>query len=159
MRVQLPDHGVFLHWPEPGEQWIHPDDIALATRLIPSTRVLRRFRFDGTYYHLAYGTQRIRIRPVMWLQLEDEGFDMQQWVEVRSIGLSREPYVGQIIDVRYDRRARKVRYSVRRAEMSQPRKYEAHELKSLVDRNVLTTSDFKTNRLPIDADYTSRGQK
>ena len=152
MRVQLPDHGVYLHWPEKGEQWIHPDDVTLAKRLIPSSRVFRRYRFDGEYYHIAYGKQRLRVKPVMWLHLKDEGLDMQQWVEVRSIGLSREPFVGQIIDVRYDRRARKVRYTVRRADMKQPRRYEVHELRSLQDRNVLTKSDFQVNRLPIDTD-------
>lgn len=151
MKVQLPDYGVFLHWPQPGVDWIHEDDVDLVSSLIPSTRVFRRDSFDGTFYHLRYGDKQFRTQPVMWLSVDGEGFDVGQWVEIASLGLSREPFVGQILEVRYDRRAQRIRYTVRRSDMTQPTKYTADQLKSIADRNVLRDSDFDTNQLPVQS--------
>ena len=58
----MPDCGVYLAWPDDGTQWIHPDDIELATQWIPSNRVLRRHSYDGEYYRLQYGEQKIRVK-------------------------------------------------------------------------------------------------
>lgn len=149
MRVQLPDYGAFLHWPEPGTAWIHADDAVRASDLIPSRRVFCRERFDGTYYHLRYGEARLRIRPVMWLSLESDGFDVGQQVEVSGVGLAREPFVGEIIGMEYYRRSREIRYTVRRAGVVQQRLYVASELKTVSTKSALSQSDFVENKLPI----------
>lgn len=150
MRVQLPDYGTFLHWPEPGIGWIHPDDTALVNQIVPSRRVFRRERFDGAFYHLRYGSTHVRIRPVMWLPLDNEGLDVGDQVEVSGVGLSREPYIGEIIEMEYFRRDREIRYQVRRVDMKQDRSYVAAHLKSLAGKLELTESDFVENRLPSE---------
>ena len=54
----LPDYGCIARWPEDGQGFIHPDDVAVTNKLIPSERVLRRDHFDGSYYHVRYGDAR-----------------------------------------------------------------------------------------------------
>ena len=40
-----PKYGYFPWWPQDGNDWLHPDDVAIARSMIPSNRMFRR---DGT---------------------------------------------------------------------------------------------------------------
>jgi hypothetical protein len=91
-----PKYGYFPWWPEEGEAWIHPEDVATARAMIPSGRIFRRDGRSGDFMLLHYGDATLRIRPTLWQEVEPEGFEIGDWVEVRSRGLANEPRTGVI---------------------------------------------------------------
>ena len=138
MRPQLPDYGTFTHWPDGGRTLIHPDDMVAATESIPSSRVFKRTRFDGIFYHFQYGADlSFRIRPCMWLKLDWEGFDIGDQVEVSGLGMIREPFIARIVEMRFAKQTRRIEYTLDQAGKLQPRIYLAEELIQLTNKNVL----------------------
>ena len=114
-----PKYGVFPWWPEDGDGWIHPEDVADARRLIPSDRVFRRDgghpaqrRVGGPFVVLHYGDVMLRVRRTLWQEVEPEGFEIGDWVEVRTRGLANEPRTGTIREVLWDKNAKQLRYQI-----------------------------------------------
>ena len=136
-----PDCGVFLTWPESGEDAFHPEDLKLAQEWIPSDRVFLRPHFDGTYYHLHYGEQSLRIKPSMWLPIADEGFRIGDRVEVPSQLMKNDPMVATIIEMRFAQSQSVIKYTLLNHEMPTPRTYLAEELTLLSQRHELLHSD------------------
>lgn len=132
---QLPDYGCFPRWPENGQGFIHPDDVPLVTRCIPSERVFKREVFDGTYYHFRYGRSRLRLRPCMWLKVSYEGIDIGDKVETIGVGMERELFVGQVWGMHYVRRKGRILYRIRRGETRVPRLFAAEQLRLLTDKS------------------------
>jgi hypothetical protein len=145
----MPDCGAYLVWPCDGSAWIHPEDVELASRWIPSTRVLRRIRFDGEFYHLRYGEQSIRVRPTMWHRVADEGFDVGDQVEVLGRFLENDPCIGRIVEIRYDKSNQRVLYTVESRELPLPRSFLADDLKPLNRRVELRESDSHSNTYQV----------
>jgi hypothetical protein len=142
VRPQLPDYGTFTHWPEGGRTLIHPDDMSVAVDVIPSTRVFRRNRFDGIFYHYQYGDNlRFRLRPCMWLKLDPEGFDIGDQVEVSGLGLIREPFVARIVEMRFMKRTRRIEYTLDQSGKVHPRRYLSDELIQLSRKTKLRPKD------------------
>ena len=117
---QLPDYGCISRWPEDGQAFIHPDDVPVATRCIPSARVLRRDYFDGVYYHYRYGSVRFRLRPTMWLKVKSDGIDIGDLVETTGIGMERELFVAQVWGMYFVSRKGCILYRLRRADTKVP---------------------------------------
>ena len=115
MQPRFPQYGCFLRWPQSGVGWVHPEDAALATRIVPSGRVLRRESFDGTFYHHRYGQYRLRTRPTMWLPLPGEGAELGDEVEVIGRMFERELYVGHLAAMVLVPRKGRVLYRLARA--------------------------------------------
>lgn len=132
---KLPDYGCIARWPEDGQSFIHPDDVAIATQCFPSERVLRREVFDGTYYHFRYGETRFRLRPCMWLSVIYEGFDLGDQVETVGIGLERELFVAEIWGMHFIRRKGCIAYRLRRGDKLVPKLHTADQLKQLTDKS------------------------
>ncbi|KAA5546188.1 hypothetical protein FYK55_04670 [Roseiconus nitratireducens] len=131
---QLPDYGCLLRWPENGQGFIHPDDVAVATQLIPSPRVFRRVRFDQVYYHYTYGQQRFRLRPVMWLPVRFEGIDIGDQVETVGLGLERDRFVAHVWGMYYVRRKGCILYRLRRGDQVVAKLMAAHQMRVLTDK-------------------------
>ncbi len=55
-----PKYGYFPWWPEDGDAWVHPDDVATARSMIPSGRIFRRDGTEGDYGVLHYGDVPLR---------------------------------------------------------------------------------------------------
>ena len=90
-----PKHGYYPWWPEDGDDWVHPEDVAAARRMIPSTRIWRRDGAagrQGEYVVMHYGETRLRVRRTLWREAPYEGLDLGDWVEVRPRGLTNEPH-------------------------------------------------------------------
>lgn len=100
-----PKYGCFPWWPENGNDWVHPDDVARARAMIPSGRVFRRDGAEGGYLLMHYGETTLRVRRTLWQEVEPEGFELGDWVEVLSRGMRNEPHTGTIRDVLWDERA------------------------------------------------------
>jgi len=141
--ISFPQYGIFPRWPESGQGWIHPDDVALVTRLIPSERVLRRDSFDGTYYHYRYGDCRFRLRPCLWLAVQSEGLDIGDPVETVGPSLERELFVGEISGVYYVRRKGRMLYRLRRAGRMVNKLYLKEHLRLLCDKDRIRRSDYQ----------------
>ncbi|TWU16045.1 hypothetical protein [Allorhodopirellula heiligendammensis] len=127
----FPQYGLMPRWPENGEGFIHPEDISIVSRLIPSERVLRRESFDGQYYHYHYGEFRFRLLPCMWLPIAGEGLDIGDDVEAIGVGMERDLFVGVITGMYYVRRKGRILYRLRRGAQMQKRLYLHEHLRLL----------------------------
>ncbi len=107
-----PKYGCFLRWPQDGNDWLHPDDVALARDLLPSDRIFRRDGLDGEFHRFHYGDITFRARPALWQEVAHEGFDIGDWVEVLSRGMRNEPRAGIIREMRWDEDDRVIRYQI-----------------------------------------------
>jgi hypothetical protein len=113
-----PKYGYFPWWPEDGDDWVHPADVAAARAMIPSGRVFRRDGREGEYLLMHYGETMLRVRRTLWQEVETEGFEIGDWVEVLSRGMLNEPRTGVVREMLWDERARALRYQI--SENGQP---------------------------------------
>jgi hypothetical protein len=86
--------------------------------MIPSGRVFRRDGTSRNYVVMHYGEVRLRVLRTLWQEVEPEGFELGDWVEVLSRGMRNEPRVGVIREMLWDERARALRYQI--SENGQP---------------------------------------
>lgn len=138
----LPDYGCFPRWPQHGDDFIHPDDRTVATRFIPSGRVLRREKFDGTYYHYRYGQTSFRLQPAMWTRIKHEGIDIGDEVETVGMLLARELFVATVWGMHYVPRKGCILYRLKRGEMAVPRLYAAKDLRLLTNKEHVRERTF-----------------
>ena len=131
---QFPQYGCFFRWPADGQGWIHPADVPLVLRCLPSERVVRRDSFDGVYYHYRYGDLCFRLRPCLWRTVTPEGFDVGDQVETTGVGLQRELFVGQIAGMYYVQRKGRILYRLRHADQLVPRLYSSDHLRQLTEK-------------------------
>jgi hypothetical protein len=116
MAIKTPvKYGFFPTWPEDGDAWLHPEDVALARQLLPGPRVFRREAASGPYAVLRYGDIQLRAKPALWQEAAWEGFDLGDWVEVLSRGLQNTPRTGVVCEMEFDSRENALRYQVREA--------------------------------------------
>jgi hypothetical protein len=107
-----PKYGHYPWWPVDGDDWVHPEDVALARSMIPSERVFRRDGGQGDYLLMHYGEVTLRVRRTLWQEVEPEGFEIGDWVEVRTRGLQNEPRTGTIAEMLWDKHAGELRYQI-----------------------------------------------
>jgi hypothetical protein len=123
-----PKYGHFPHWPQDGNDWLHPDDVATARSMIPSPRVFRRDGMAGEYLVLHYGDVKLRVRPALWQEVEPEGIEIGDWVEVLSRGMLNEPRTGTVREILWDENARAIRYLIVEAGQPIPQLYAREDL-------------------------------
>ena len=136
----LPDYGCIVRWPPDGHDFIHPEDVAIATRCFPSERVLKRVSFDGTYYHYQYGSASFRLQPVMWISIKPEGIAIGDLVEVTGVGMERERFVAQVWGMHFVRRKGRIVYRLRRAGQMIPHLYLCDHLNLLTNKSTIRES-------------------
>ena len=124
-----PKYGYFPWWPEDGNDWLHPEDVAQARSMIPSERIFRRDGTDGEFFVLHYGETRLRVRPALWQEVELEGFELGDWVEVLSRGLRNEPRTGVIREMLWDESARAIRYQISENDRPLEERYAREDLR------------------------------
>jgi hypothetical protein len=105
-----PKYGHYPWWPQDGDDWVHPEDVALARAMIPSPRVWRREGEQGEYVVLQYGDVRLRVKRTLWVETPHEGYDIGDWVEVRPRGMTNDPVTGQVRELHWDAHAGVLRY-------------------------------------------------
>ena len=107
-----PRYGYYPWWPLDGDVWIHPEDVAIARRMIPSRRIWRRDGESGQYVVLHYGDVRLRVLPTLWKEVRGEGLEVGDWVEVLS-RMGRNKYrISRLREIVWDERTRAIRYQV-----------------------------------------------
>ncbi|MCI0335476.1 MAG: hypothetical protein L0228_19900 [Planctomycetes bacterium] len=122
-----PKYGYFPWWPEDGDGWVHPEDVAAARGMIPRGRVspkremrvseklayvFRRDGAEGDFVLMHYGDVRLRVRRTLWEEVEPEGLEIGDWVEVLSRGMLNEPRTGVVRETLWDERGRALRYQI-----------------------------------------------
>jgi hypothetical protein len=107
-----PKYGHFPWWPEDGNEWVHPEDVDLARSIIPSGRIFRRDGTSGSFHVLHYGDTQLRVQPKLWQEVQHEGFDLGDWIEVLSRGLRNEQRTGVIREMLWDDEARAIHYYI-----------------------------------------------
>lgn len=110
-----PKHGFYPWWPQDGDGWVHPEDVAEARRLIPSPRIWRRDGEQGEYVVLHYGELRLRVKHTLWREAPSEGFEVGDQVEVLPHGMSNEHFTGVIREMHWDAHEGAVRYFIEAA--------------------------------------------
>ena len=105
-------YGHFPWWPEDGDAWIHPEDVATARRMIPSGRVFRRDEGGDGYLILRYGDVTLRVHRTLWQEVEPEGFAIGDWVEVLSRGMRNTPRTGTIAEMLWNDHEKRLEYQI-----------------------------------------------
>lgn len=124
-----PRYGYYPWWPEDGDDWVHPEDVDLARRMIPSMRIFRREGEQGPFVLLHYGELRLRVKRTLWKEVDGEGFELGDWVEVLSRGKQNEPRSGTIRERLWDEHARALRYQLLVKGLPTPENYTADDLR------------------------------
>jgi hypothetical protein len=124
-----PKYGYFPWWPEDGDQWIHPDDVAAARGMIPSRRVFRRDGTEGEYLLMHYGDVTLRVRRTLWQEIEPDVYHIGDWVEVLSRGMLNEPRTGVIREMLWDDRENAIRYQILENDKPLAQWYASEDLK------------------------------
>lgn len=118
-----PRYGYYPWWPEDGNEWLHPEDVELARSLIPSNRVFRREQKPGEFDLLVYGNVTLRVRHVLWKEVKSEGYEIGDWVEVLSRGMTNAPCTAVIREMHWDAKQRCLKYQVEQNEKRVPNWY------------------------------------
>jgi hypothetical protein len=138
----LPDFGIYHIWPQEGIESFHPEDRDKIDGWVPSDHVVERFKYDGEYYHVRYGERvTFRIKPVLWLEIPDEGLRLGDQVEVLSNNMQNDPMIAQIIEMRYSQVHNAIEYTLESNEMPIEKGYLAHEFVRLTQREQLRPRD------------------
>jgi hypothetical protein len=110
-----PQFGYFPWWPENGDEWVHPEDVALARTMIPSERVFCRLGEAEPIVVLHYGKVRLRVRRTLWRKLDPPKFAIGDWVEVLTRGHTNALRIGIIRELLWDDHAKEVKYQITEA--------------------------------------------
>jgi hypothetical protein len=138
----LPDFGIYHVWPERGVDAFHPEDRDKIDGWIPSDLVFERFEWDGKYYHVRYADRvTLRIEPILWLEIPDEGLRLGDQVEVLSNHMQNDPMVAQIVEMRFSQIQNAIEYTLENSEMRIEKQYLAHLLVRLTQRENLRPRD------------------
>ncbi|QDU57845.1 DUF6960 family protein [Aeoliella mucimassa] len=126
-----PKYGYYPWWPENGNDWVHPEDVELARRVIPSPRIWRRDGMQGECVVLTYGKLTLRVHRTLWRELDWEGYNLGDMVEIRTRGMQNEHRTGIIREMHWDDHSGVIRYQVTEADetLDNPVNYTAADLK------------------------------
>jgi hypothetical protein len=130
----LPQHG-FCLWPEDGEDWIHPNDLEVAKTLIPSKRIFRKQDCTDPvleklgYCEYAYGDVSFRGLPTLWHQVDTDGFELGDTVEVKSSYGKFRPIIGQLVGMYWNRHVRRIEYEIEKNGVVQPNRFQADQFR------------------------------
>ena len=132
-----PRYGVFLWWPAEGTDWVHPDDVDSIDDWIPSNRVykcedvspeeIEEQKQAGDFARLSYGEKKLRIRPVLWLEIQAHGYEIGDQVEIRSKMGKSKPLIGKLKEIRWNRDTKEIEYTIDSGTRSAPRCFAVDE--------------------------------
>ncbi len=161
-RPELPDWGVYLTWPTEGQSWVHPSDVSLALRLIPSGRVFHRTRWDRTFYQLHYGELTIRVRPTLWVRVDSVDLQVGQQVELLPRNGANEPGIFTVREILFCPRKQEIEFAISQRGMTVPKKFSRDDLRPLHVVHSLRSGFFQhlpqTSNFPPDLELLNVGE-
>lgn len=111
-------HGVCQWWSEEEPFFIHPEDEEIARQFVPGNRILRRQECDSYadrklgYSTFSYGEITFRALPLIWLEIPTDGFEIDDLIQVKSQYGRRDPLVGKICEIQWNRLKRRTEYHI-----------------------------------------------
>ena len=140
----LPKHG-FCLWPEDGHDWIHPDDLDVARALIPSKRVFRKeYTADPIHDELGYvvyvyGSRSFRGKQTLWHEVETDGYELEDTVEVKSAYGKRRPIIADISGMFWNRHRQSIEYELIKNGVPQPGRFDATQFRLCMKIGIVPT--------------------
>ena len=126
----------FPRWPEDGTDWIHPNDIKSARKLVPSNRVFVQRKTETDYESYVYGNDSFRAYPRLRKRITGDGLLVGDRVEVRSRLGRRRPVVAVICGMFWDDYHRQIQYRIRYRRLNSELNYGSHEFLRLIPPNL-----------------------
>jgi hypothetical protein len=99
-------------------------------------------RFDGTYYHLHYGSVRVRVRASMWSRVPSLDVRVGERVELLSDFGRFEPGIATVIEVFAKLNEGSFEFVVRRGSMVLPQRLDRQQFRKLTTRHRLRETAF-----------------
>lgn len=160
-RPNLPDWGCYPSWPGKDEEWIFVDDRPVAKRLIPSRRVFRRERWDGSYYWLYYGPRSVRVQPTMWVRCPSCDLEVGEQVELLQMSGENDAGIYRIREITLSKTGDACEFWLRRGEMPIEKSFPRTHLRPLKQKYQLKLGFFEhatpTASLPEDCEMLDVG--
>ena len=129
--------GVCLWWSEQSP-WIHPQDHEIAESFVPGNRVFRRDECENVsdqqlgYSRLSYGDIKFRVLPAIWMEVDYQGFELGDLVEIRSQQGRLRPGIAVISDIEWNRLTRRIEYSLEQNDVVVGRSFVASDIQPAV---------------------------
>lgn len=142
-RPDLPDWGMFPRPPEAGLDWVHPDDVELAQKWIPSARIFRRSKWDGEYYWLHYGPHVLRLRPSLWTPTPPVDLEVDQQVELLARQGANDAGIFRISEILFNEGQHQIEFYLKRDELILSRAFEREDLQPLHEHHELRTGFYE----------------
>ncbi|MBI83010.1 MAG: hypothetical protein CMJ81_07430 [Planctomycetaceae bacterium] len=124
-----PRYGYYPWWPENDDDWVHPEDVAVARGMIPSKRIWRRDGTLGPFVFLHYGEVSIRVRPALWVEVNGEGIEPGDWVEVLSRMQKNTHCIGQVREMFWNTYTRSIGYRIQSGQQIVPKTFASTDLR------------------------------
>lgn len=129
MIQEPPRYGYFPRWPEDGDGWIHPEDVPIVRGMIPSMRIWRRQNTSGPFDVLHYGEIQVRVRRALWVEVEPDGIEIGDTVEVLSRMRKNTYRIGTVCEMLWDDHAHAIAYQVQWQRRRLPNVYRREDLR------------------------------
>ncbi|TWT32359.1 hypothetical protein KOR34_41220 [Posidoniimonas corsicana] len=147
-----PKYGYYPHWPQDGDDWVHPEDVALARSHFPSQRIWRRDEESGAYHTIRYGDLTLRVKSALWQEVAKPDYEIGDLVEVRTRLMRNEAHTGRVAEVQWDDYQGQVVYHIQENDRHLPNKYTSADLKP-----VDPAEGREFSRLPSDTPEATEG--
>ncbi len=133
-----PKHGVCLWWSDRQPSWIHPEDEEMADAMVPGDRVFRRDECENYsdrelgYSQFEYGDMKFRALPAIWLELKTAGYELGDFVQIKSQYGKRESMVATISEIKWNRLHRRIEYVLTAGGRTTSRPFTADEFQPAI---------------------------
>lgn len=126
-----PKYGYYPRWPQDGDDWLHPEDVAFARTLFPSHKIWKREGQQGGFHVIRYGAQMLRVRSALWQEVPTPDYQIGDWVEVRTRMMKNEAHTGCVVDVEWDEYRGEIVYHIEQRDKRIVNAYTIDDLASI----------------------------
>lgn len=133
-----PKHGVCLWWSDRQPSWIHPDDVEMADVMVPGNRVFHRKECENFadrelgFSQFEYGDMKFRALPAIWLELKSAGYELGDFVQVKSQYGKRERMVATISEIKWSTLHQRIEYVLAAGGRTSTRPFTADEFQPAI---------------------------
>lgn len=130
--------GVYLWWSDDVPDWVHPDDHDIVASMVPGKRIFTRLECESPedreqgYSLLRYGEIEFRALPTIWLEVETEGYEVGDLVEIKSRYGKLRPGIATIVDITWNQPRRCVQYFLAKNERRLARAFEFADIQPAI---------------------------
>lgn len=124
------DYVFFPWWPEDGDEWLRPDGVDVARRLIPGRRVFLRSRESDEWTRYAYGDESFFAKPALSIIVKGEGIRVGDFVEV-CFRLGAQSLIAEVREMQYSLYHDCIEYRLKNRDLLLERRFTSAEFRRL----------------------------